>query len=232
MSERSSYAMNNTASRKPMKTLLTDKNYAQLTADLYDRIATWYVRSFWTDATDADWIEACISASTGRRVADIGSGPGNYARDFVDAGHEVTCIDISAEMIRSAAEMLPAAVGVVSDMRTLPFATASFDTVFCAYSLNHILRQDLDGTLREFARIMHTDGVMCLLLKLGSDTYEFSSSSHPSTRGLMCLFEPNEIQCALRKLGIQPILVRYKKDTSASEFQHEKMLLIGRRQAA
>jgi len=200
-----------------------------MTADLYDHIAGWYVRAFWKDETDSDWIEMCVSASQGdRNVADIGSGPGNYARVFLEAGHAVTCTDISIEMIRSAVSMLPTALGVVSDMRHLPFATASFGTVFCAYSLNHISRQDVDSTLREFARVMRPDGVLCLLIKIGSQTYEFSSSGHPSTRGLMCLFDPAEILGALGKLGIHPDVVQYKKDASTSEFQHEKMLIIGR----
>lgn len=209
---------------------LTDSNYAQKTAELYDEIADWYINSFWNDETDSDWIDLCLEASTNKHTfIDIGSGPGNYARYFVEAGQRVTCTDISGEMVRAAKTQLSTITGVVCDMRHMPFYNASFDTVFCAYSLNHVLRQDVPRTLAEFSRIMRPAGVCCLMLKIGSETYEFTNGKGGSSRGLMCLFDEQEVIGLLRDVKIEPTLVRSKSDTSKREFQHEKVLIIGTR---
>jgi len=220
--------MSKDTSIKSPKRFLTNKNYAQKTAELYDQIAGWYARSFWNDEIDSDWITLCLSAVEGKKtIADIGSGPGNYSRIFVDAGYDVTCTDISFEMIREAASRLPAIYGIVSDMRHMPFGGGRFDCVFCAYSINHIFKEHLRSTLYEFARILRLNGVFCLLLKIGSSTYEFSSTSHPSSHGIMCLFNPKEMLDSIQAVGIQPTIIRYKSEASKSEFQHEKMLIIG-----
>lgn len=216
-------------SRKvPQSDRLTRENYAQKTAELYDGIAEWYVQSFWNDETDSDWIKICLSTLEGKRtVADIGSGPGNYARFFVEAGYDVTCTDISAEMIHVATSRLPGIIGVVSDMRHMPFDSNWFDCVFCAYSINHVIKEDFQGTLHEFGRILRPGGVLCLTMKTGSATYEFSNSRNPESRGVMCLFSSDEVICAVQAIRIPPTLVRYKDEMSASEFQHEKMLIVG-----
>lgn len=221
--------MSRQPSRKvPQGDRLTRQNYAQKTGELYDGIAEWYVKSFWNDETDSDWIKLCLSALEGKRtVADIGSGPGNYARFFVDAGYDVTCIDISTEMIHAAMSTLPGINGLVSDMRHMPFDNDRFDCVFCAYSINHVLREDLQGTLHEFGRILRSSGVLCLMVKTGSVTYEFSSSRNPESRSVMCLFSSEEVIRAVQAIGILPILIRYKDETSESEFRHEKMLVVG-----
>lgn len=221
--------MSKRPSRKaPQRDRSTRESYAQKTAKLYDGIAEWYVRSFWNDETDSDWIKLCLSALEGKRtVADIGSGPGNYARFFVDAGYDVTCTDISAEMIRAAASRLPGIIGVVCDMRQMPFESNWFDCVFCAYSVNHVIREDFQGTLYEFGRILRPGGVLCLMVKTGSVTYEFSSSRDPESCGVMCLFSSGEVIHAVQAIGISPTLARYKAEASPHEFQHEKMLIVG-----
>ncbi|MHB8974210.1 MAG: class I SAM-dependent methyltransferase [Pirellulaceae bacterium] len=207
---------------------LTRENYAHKTAELYDNIAEWYVDSFWNDETDSDWITLCLSMLEGKRtVVDIGSGPGNFARFFVDAGYDVTCTDISTEMVRAATSRLPGITGIVSDMRNMPFDNNRFDCVFCAYSINHVIREDFPATLDEFGRILGPGGVLCLMAKTGSDTYEFSNSGNPQSRGIMCLFSSDEVISAVQAIGITLTLVRFKNETSAREFQHEKILLVG-----
>lgn len=220
--------MNEGTLPEPSNRHLSHRDYAQKTAELYDGIVDWYVRSFWNDTTDSDWVKLCVAATKGKTsVADIGSGPGNYARFFAEAGHGVCCIDISKEMVRRAISRLHGITGVVGDMRHLPFFTESFDCVFCAYSINHVLREDLGTTIGEFCRILRSGGTFCLMLKTGSLTYEFSNAADPASRGIMCLFGPDEIQDAIRAFGIQANTIQCKTETSEREFPHDKMLIIG-----
>ncbi|MCB1250259.1 MAG: class I SAM-dependent methyltransferase [Acidimicrobiales bacterium] len=71
----------------------------------------------------------------GRRVLDLGSGPGYYSRAMQRRGAQVTAIDLGEENMRSAA-----AAGVrvaYADGTVLPFADRSFDGVLCSNMLEH-----------------------------------------------------------------------------------------------
>lgn len=209
--------------------LLEGEGYTQRTADLYDVVADWYAQTFWNDQTDADWIEVCRRATRKHsRLLDVGSGPGNYARYFAVDGHRVICADISKRMALTAAANVPQVTAVAADMRALPFVAHSFDVVFCAYSINHVTPPDLSLALGEFRRVLDTGGVLCLMLKTGSGCYEFTAAGIPTTRGTMCLFPPSLVLRELKEKGLPPFLVRFKSDVSKHEFEHRKMLVLGR----
>jgi ubiquinone/menaquinone biosynthesis C-methylase UbiE len=206
----------------------SDPDYAKKTGELYNEIADWYVRSFWDDETDDDWINVCLQLLPKEScVADIGSGPGNYARRFLEKGHRVVCIDISARMIQEVGRLLPTAVGIVADMRQLQLSDCSVDCVFCAYSLSHIKRHDLKRTIRGFVRVLRPSGLLCLFFKLGTGDYLFSASGHPNTTAVMTLFSPDEIKDTLLSAGIEVKVTLRKNAASESEFQHPKMLMVG-----
>lgn len=72
----------------------------------------------------------------GRRVLDLGSGPGWYSRALSRAGASVFPIDLGREDVEQAhAGGLPA---VETDAMRLPFPAATFDGVFCSNMLEHV----------------------------------------------------------------------------------------------
>lgn len=99
-------------------------------------------------------------------ILDVGSGAGQIAKHvlkYADPGAEVTCFDLSHEMLRRARNRLKDSRPrfVVADLASLPFADASFDTVTCGYVLEHL--PDPRHGLAELARVM-TPGAQMLLL--------------------------------------------------------------------
>jgi ubiquinone/menaquinone biosynthesis C-methylase UbiE len=154
--------------RKASKDTYSEADYAHQTARLYDNIVEWYVESFWTDLTDQDWIEASLQRiPPSSIVADIGSGPGNYAQYFLARGHKTYCVDISREMIKEVCKRLPSAVAKVGDMRHLPLGDEIIDCVFCAYSINHVTGADIRTVLSEFVRVTRRGGLIILCFKKG-----------------------------------------------------------------
>src|SRR5260221_4437033 len=69
-----------------------------------------------------------------RSILDVGSGAGQIAKHllkYADRGAQITCFDLSYEMLRRARNRIKSNVPshLVADLTRLPFADASFDCV-------------------------------------------------------------------------------------------------------
>jgi ubiquinone/menaquinone biosynthesis C-methylase UbiE len=101
-----------------------------------------------------------------KSILDVGSGAGQIAKHllkYADRGAQITCFDLSFEMLRRARHRLKSDVPshLVADLTRLPFADASFDCVTCGYVLEHL--PDARLGLAELARVMVPGGRMLLL---------------------------------------------------------------------
>jgi ubiquinone/menaquinone biosynthesis C-methylase UbiE len=72
------------------------------------------------------------------------------------AGRPVFAVDLSPAMAALAARHLDGAV--VADMVQLPFAPGSISDIVAFYSLIHLPRARITDALREFARVLGSDG--------------------------------------------------------------------------
>ena len=96
------------------------------------------------------------------RILDIGTGPGFFAINLALAGHEVTAVDVTAEMLayaRCNAESYGAKVDFVLHRgESLPFADASFDLIV---SRNVVWNLEYPAeALAEWARVLVPGGRM------------------------------------------------------------------------
>lgn len=111
----------------------------------------------------------------GKRVLDLGCGPGHDAYIFADLGFEVMGIDYSREMIKRA-RTLQSSINkpqfVVGDMRTLSkyFKHEQFDAVWAMGSLLHVRPVDLDQVLTGIQHITKKDALIFIGLKDGDGT--------------------------------------------------------------
>ena len=101
-----------------------------------------------------------------KSILDVGSGAGQIAGhllEFADADAEITCTDLSAQMLRRARNRLksPRPSFVVADVTSMPFADGSFDCITCGYVLEHV--PDPEKGLSELARVLRPGGRMLLL---------------------------------------------------------------------
>ena len=110
----------------------------------------------------------------GQRVLDVGCGLGGPARTLAaEFGCEVVGLEIVEEFCR-AAVMLTEWVGLSDrvtiregDMRTMPFADASFDRVFSLHTLMNV--NEKAAVFREVRRVLIPGGVFGLYEVCGED---------------------------------------------------------------
>jgi SAM-dependent methyltransferase len=123
-------------------------------AEHYDFITQHHDYDDWTASLER---LARVHGLSGNRLLDIACGTGKSFMPFVRRGYRVTACDISAAMVRHAAEKAPPEVRLdVHDIRRLP-RLGSFDLVTCIDdALNYLLSLDevaqaLDGVRRNLA---------------------------------------------------------------------------------
>lgn len=92
------------------------------------------------------------------RIIDVGGGDGGDALPLVAAGHEVTVLDSSREMLAHAA-----GAGLRTREGDLDAdVPGGYDVVLCHYVLQY--RSDLSGDLERLGRMLRPDGVLSLIV--------------------------------------------------------------------
>jgi demethylmenaquinone methyltransferase/2-methoxy-6-polyprenyl-1,4-benzoquinol methylase len=153
-------------------------------ARMFDRIAPTYdaLNRLLSARSDVRWRRRAVERLrlTGReRVLDACTGTGDVALALVEAGAaRVDATDFSPEMVRRGREKAAAhgdrVAFQVADTTRLPFPDATFDGATVAFGVRNL--EDLDGGLRELARVLRPGGRLVVL--------EFSVPRNPVVRTL------------------------------------------------
>ncbi|WP_336490462.1 class I SAM-dependent methyltransferase [Methylobacterium nigriterrae] len=105
----------------------------------------------------------------GRRLLDVGCGPGALARALAARGAEVTGIDPNPDAIAAAAASVPTGRFATAAAGALPFPDAGFDGAVFLNSLHHI--PDPHAALREAARVVRPDHPIVVVEPLADGTF-------------------------------------------------------------
>lgn len=111
-----------------------------------------------------NWMWPLLGLEPGMRVLEVGCGDGALWRgrmDVLPAGCFLVLSDLSAGMVRSAAQVLSgsSAGWAIADAEHLPFEGAYFDFVIANHMLYHV--SDRAATLGEIARVLRPGGRLC-----------------------------------------------------------------------
>ncbi len=112
--------------------------------------------SDWKLTERADFL-ALIKSEGKQTLLEIGAGPGHFGAYFRDNGLDVTCTDLSPEMVRLCREK--GLTAHVMDFLHLDFPPASFDAVFALNCLLHVPGADLPRVLAAIHRLLRPDGL-------------------------------------------------------------------------
>lgn len=134
-------------------------------AELFDAIGAGYEEAFGhrpvVDAAVRELIEALPQSA---RVLDVGSGTGRpAAAALVAAGHRVTGIDVSAEMVRIARGQVPGAEFVQADVREWDSEPGTWDAVCAFFSFVQLPRAETERVLGRIAGWLAPGGRFALV---------------------------------------------------------------------
>jgi demethylmenaquinone methyltransferase / 2-methoxy-6-polyprenyl-1,4-benzoquinol methylase len=130
---------------------------------MFDAIAPRYelLNTMMTFGLDARWRRRAVNDLRLARdsvVLDVAAGTGDVARELEHQGLRAIATDLSFNMLATAREV---GERVQADASCLPFRSASFDGLTCAYALRNFT--DLEAALNEMARVVRPGGRLSLL---------------------------------------------------------------------
>lgn len=110
----------------------------------------------------------------GKRVLDVGCGPGVYAEWLVAHGAHVVAFDANRKMVRLARQRLGDKAQVVLANLEAPLdflADGSFDVVVCPLVMDYI--KDWESTFKEFHRVLREGGCLVFSMEHPYPKYDY-----------------------------------------------------------
>lgn len=146
---------------------------AARTRRVYDALAGVYpVSTYFFHSKAHAYVLKQSGIQNGDRVLEIASGSGEMLRHLagINPGGLTIGLDLSPKMAAGAQKRVreehpgtSAHCGAV-DVRSLPFADASFDAVVCCYLIELLGRDDIYRTLQEVRRVLRPGGRFSLVV--------------------------------------------------------------------
>lgn len=140
------------------------------------------------------------------RVLDAGCGDGRDSATLASFGAQVTGIDISKGLIKVAKKLHSDIEFVHGNFIELPFSNETFDGVWAHASLVHLETiDDVRNTLREFKRVLKTNGWVYIYVKeqLGNEKTEVVSDKLSNHDRFFRYYKSEELKGLLEETGFK-----------------------------
>ncbi len=175
----------------------------------YDRLVDIYAQANQENmpkslAHQADLLIKAVG--TGGKILDVGCGTGRDLVWFLSRGAWAAGIDLSGGMLdyahRALAQAnLPARLAC-ADMRKIPFPPATFDGLWVCASLLHLPKAYAPEALREFQRILRSDGHIVIDVQQGTgETWENGYGT--GIKRFFARYQPGELSDLLHAAGFE-----------------------------
>jgi SAM-dependent methyltransferase len=165
----------------------------------------------------------------GDPVVEVGCGPGQIGAYVRAHRRRVVGADISVAMATRVRRRLDAAI--VANMQSLPLATGAAAGLLAFYSLIHIRRRDVDGVLREFARVLRPGGRVLFSVHEGQGETEVEEFLGEAVGVSVTFFDLDELVAATRAAGFE-IVFAERRAPYASESETFRLYIEATRPAS
>ena len=141
-------------------------------AEMFNDIAPRYdfLNHFLSMGIDKGWRKKAIAqvmAVTPHTILDVATGTGDLAIAAAGKGANITGVDIAEQMLQVGRKKIQAlnlqnTIQLqVADSEALPFATATYDAVMCAYGVRNF--EHLHAGLKDMCRVLKPGGKVVIL---------------------------------------------------------------------
>lgn len=167
--------------------------------DVYHEVYDAETRDFW-EQFPANILNSFLHRIKGRKVLDLGSGPGRDAALLRDNGLDVICVDGSQSMVDITSGM--GFRSIRCDFRELDFKPGDFDAVWAYSSLIHVKLDEAISILKKVHGILKTGGILFLGLIEGTGN-EMVSIGGSSFERYFEYYDGNKLDKLLDKSGFR-----------------------------
>lgn len=139
------------------------------TINTYDQTAEEYSTEH-SDINDVkSLLDRFIRNVPGKKILDVGCGPGRDAKYLSEKGLRVTGIDLSKNLLSIAAKKAPKAEFLQMDMADLNFTENAFEGIWACASFLHVPKKEAGRVLEGFNRVLKPGGLIFIGVKEGED---------------------------------------------------------------
>jgi len=128
----------------------------------------------------------------GKKIVDLGAGPGSHAKYFQDKGCDVLCIDLSEEMVKICREK--GLKAEVMDVEDLQLPENSFDGIWAYAVLLHLPKDRIPQVIEKMKRLLKPGGLLAVALKEGIGEGFVEDEKYPGTKRWFSLFTDEEVR--------------------------------------
>lgn len=134
----------------------------------------------------------------GKKILDLGCGPGRDTKIFVERGFQVTGVDFSSQMIEMAKAKVDAEFYVM-DIENLEFKANSFHGVWASASLLHIPKKKILQVFKNLHSLLVEKGIFYLSLKKGSGEGIQADPRYGDVQKFWSFYEKEEVEEILKQ---------------------------------
>ena len=177
-------------------------DYKQSSEKLYDSFASEF------EERTKDYLQRYILEDAnlfmknlkGKRILDLGSGPGRDANFFKEHGFSPICADISGKMVELCLQKGLEAYQM--DLENLKFSSSSFDGIWAYTSLLHMPKANFPKILDNIASFLSDNGLFYLGMKEGDFEDWQSDAKYNNEKRFVSLYRDDELRKLLSGLFV------------------------------
>ena len=132
------------------------------TAEFYNEHIDEFADKYLSESFLDDELNRFAELAPGKKVLDVGCGPGNYSYMLSKRGFDVVGIDMSEKMVEIAKKKFSDIPFKHMDMTNLEFPSNTFDAVWSSASFIHVPKEMAFTTLFGFHRVLKPKGILFL----------------------------------------------------------------------
>lgn len=136
----------------------------------------------------------------GKRILDLGSGPGRDAIFFKGCGFSLICVDISNKMVELCLQKGLEAYQM--DLENLKFSLSSFDGIWAYTSLLHMPKANFPQVLHKIFSFLVDNGIFYLGMKEGDFEGWQPDAKYNNEKRFVSLYRDDELRKLLSDLFV------------------------------